>query len=182
MFKRKTWRKWTAGEERLLRSLVAEGKGAKEIGRILGRTPVAIDNKKKLLGICNTLKPCEPQLLLLAEVIKFRMAGWKLSDISTVLGVHASDLSQMLGQHGFKGFWCVREKPTAPYRYWDAVELHLFRKYLKKGFSAQRIHAEFPHRSLAAIRAKRTEMTRHWITPDEQSERAALKRKRLRVY
>ena len=57
-----------------MRSLVAEGKGAKEIGRILGRTPVAIDNRKKLLGICNTLKPCEPKLLLFAEVIKFRMA------------------------------------------------------------------------------------------------------------
>ena len=179
----KTWRKWTEDEDALLKRLADADKTNAEIASVItDRTERAIVDRKHRLGIYKTysLSPRNPRHV--AALIKFKMAGWTLDRIAKVYNCCPTWVSKVLCQNGYKRFVSVQPKKKNFWARWSELELALLRKYLKKGYSVERIHAELPHRSLAAIRKKCTEVTRHWITPDEQSERAALKRKGLRVY
>lgn len=50
---KKTWRKWTTHEDRLLKKLVDDGKNSTQISTILGRTKGSIQHRKHVLGLCN---------------------------------------------------------------------------------------------------------------------------------
>ena len=105
-------RYWTPEAEAELKQLISEMKTTAEIAKILGRTNYAVNNKRVVLGIDAPAKLSAKNPLHLAEVIKFRMAGWKLSEIAEVYGVDPSCVSYVLRKNGFKGFWWVRKKHT----------------------------------------------------------------------
>lgn len=175
-------RYWTSEEETKLKRLVSERKTTAQIAKILGRTKYAVNNRRVVLGIEAAVKLSAKNPMHLVEVIKFRMAGWTLSEIADVYGVDPAAVSDVLCQNGFKGRWWVRKKPTQKRKRWSEVELAIVRKYVLKGLSLEAIQLKLPHRSIAAIRKKRTEITRYWLTPEEQAERQCLNRKRLRLY
>ena len=180
-------RYWTPEEEAKLKQLIiSEKKTTAQIAKILGRTAYAVSNKRIALGIdaLATLSAKNP--LHLAEVIKFRMAGWTLERIAEVYGVDVSCVSYVLCQNGFKGRWWVRRKHTKKRKRWSEVELAIVRKYVIKGLSPEEIQLKLQHRSVAAIRKKVMDMTRYWPTPEQEAEQEAererLNRKRLRFY
>ena len=142
---------------------------------------MSVDRKRIQLGINPPFKTSVNNPLCVAEFVKFKMAGWSLDKIAKVYGLSEARISAVLCKNGFKNFYWIRDNAPKHCRRWSEMELALLRKSLKKGYSVERIHAELPHRSLAAIRKKCTEMTRHWITPEEQSERERMKEKQLRV-
>ena len=185
MLKRKhaeTWTQWTAREDNLLRKLVAEGKTNSEIANILThRTVSAIYSRKSVLGILQPCKfsPRDPHIL--AQVIKFKMAGWTHVEIAKVFNVDVSSVSYVLCQNGMCKFHWVRGKHKKPRQYWSETEVALLRKYLKKGLSFEQIYLKFWYRSQASIRSKIAKITRYWPTPAELAERERLRRKQLRV-
>ena len=81
----KTWTQWTAIEDNTLRKLVAEGKTASEIAKVLtNRTIYAIQNRRGILGIHRPYKLSTRTPQYIAEVIKFKMAGWTHAEIAEV--------------------------------------------------------------------------------------------------
>ena len=175
-------RYWTPEDEAKLKQLISEKKTTPQIAKILGRTEYAVNNKRIALGIDALATLSAKNLLHLAEIIKFRMAGWTLERIAEVYGVDLSCVSYVLCQNGFKGRWWVRKKHPQKRKRWSEVELAIVRKYVIKGLSPEEIQLKLQHRSVAAIRKKVMDMTRYWPTPEQEAERERLNRKRLRLY
>ena len=177
-------RYWTPAEEAKLKQLISEKKKTPQIAKILGRTEYAVNNKRISLGIDAPVKLSTKNPLHLAEIIKFRMAGWTLERIAEVYEVDTASVSDVLCQNGFKGRWWVRKKHTKKREIWSEVELALLLKYFKKELSLEEIQLELPHRSIAALRKKRTEITRYWPTPEQRAEHKRLREKWMqwRVY
>lgn len=175
---------WTPEAEAELKRLVSEKKTTAQIAKRLGRTKNAVVHKRIALGIETPVKLSAKNPLHLAEVIKFRMAGWKISEIAEVYGVKQWSVCYLLCQNGFKGRWRVRPKHTQKRKRWSEVELAIFRKSVKKGLSLEEIQLKLQHRSIAALGKKRTELTRYWLTPEQQAERTHLREKWMqwRVY
>lgn len=92
-------RYWTIEEETKLKRLVSEKKTTPQIAKILGRTAYAVSNKRIALGIDALYKLSAKNPLHLAEIIKFRMAGWTLERIAEVYGVDKACVSYVLCQN-----------------------------------------------------------------------------------
>ena len=173
-----TWKKWTPKEDARLKSLVGEGKPVREIAKILQRTEYSVNNRMGVLRIYKHRKFTSRNPVLVAELIKFRMLGWKVDDIARVYGVRATNVSRILCRKGFKGKWTKPQpKNHTNYRYWSEVELALLRKLLKKKYSTERIHREMPHRSLRVVQYQARKMTQYWLSDEEQAERKRLRKK-----
>ena len=162
--KRCSPRRWTAQENEVLKQLVGEGKGVPHIARVLDRTERSVYCRKYALGLhrCSTTYKFSPRNpLLLAQIIKFKMAGWKLKDIAKVFGGDAGDISYVLCENGFKGFMWQRSTKRENYRFWTETEVELLRIYLQKGMAVDEIQKKLPERSLSAIRRKAKQMPLH---------------------
>lgn len=158
---------WRPDEDALLKKLLGEGKTARVVARIMGRTPRSVYCRKYALGLhrCSTSYKFSPRNpLLLAEIIKFKMAGWTLKEIGKVYGGDAGDISNVLCENGFKGFLWQRPKHRENYRFWTDTEVSLLRIYLQSGMSYAQIHEKLPDRTVAAIKRKAAEV-RHSPSP-----------------
>ena len=177
-------KEWTETEKTQLKRLVNERKTVKEIMRIMGRSRGAVDKAKTRYGIYKpmTLSPHNP--LHVAEVIKFKMAGWTLEQIGEVYGFTTSHVSQVLTRNGMVGFIPINDQCEKPRHIWSEYELHRLRKYCKKGYSLDRICTYYPNRTRRAIEVRIQKMTRYWMTPEQQEARRLAKEKewQWRVY
>ena len=174
----KLWRKWTESERIQLKQLVKERKSAQAISDIMGRSLAAVVNAKKRLGLHKPMTLSPNEHLHIAEIIKFKMAGWNLEQIGKVYGLTESHVSSILVKNGL--LW----KRGKLHQLWSEYELHRLRKYCKKGYNLNRICTYFPNHSRKAVRARIDKMTRYWFTPEEKAERKRLRKKEmeLRVY
>ena len=162
---------WTHDEITQLKRLVNERKTVKEIVRIMGRSRSAVDKAKTRYGIYKpmTLSPHNP--LHVAEVIKFKMAGWTLEQIGEVYGFTIAHVSQVLTRNGMVGLMPINNQREKPRHIWSEYELHRLRKYCKKDYSLDRICTYFPNRSRKAIECRIQRMTRFWFTPAQKEAR-----------
>ena len=150
---------WTPAEDALLKELVGQGKTGAEMADIIGRSTRAVYNRKANLKLYTVYKFSPRDKALLAQIIKFKMAGWKIEAIASVFGVHAGDVSNVLCENGFKGFLWQRPKRRESYQFWSETEVSLLRMYLARRMSARRmsvdqIAARMPDRTPTAIQIK----------------------------
>ena len=170
-------KRWTPEEDLKLKRYFDFGcYTSAEIAEKLGRKKSAVDTRKNKLGLTRIrLSAKNPSDV--AQILKFRLAGWTQKEIGKVFGVTHSYISEILRLNGFCHF---RKKYPKRKRYkntWTEVELAILRKYLLRGYTTAEIQQErLPHRSLQAIYQKRAEMTRHWPTPEQRAAREAFER------
>ena len=178
---RTTWVAWTDTEIQRLEQLVSEGRTASEIAKVLGRTYASITSRKEILGLKTPKRFQRDCPKAVAELVKFKMAGWNLEQIGKVVELHHSDISKILCGNGFRNLPRVSRRLSA-YRHWDEIEVATLRKMLVKGISLEQIYLKMPYRTPDAIRAKAHKITRYWISVEEQAKLRRMKRKQLRVY
>ena len=175
---------WTDAEITQLKRLVNERKTIAQMAAILGRPAPGVRDKKNRLGLCIPPKLSSDCPKTLAQIIKFKMAGWHTHEVAKVFGSSTPSISRILCDNGFKGvFRAARQKETACDKWseWDLIKL---RRYCKKGYGIERICTYFRYRTRAAIRLRIWEMTRYWMTPEQQEERRLAKERewQWRVY
>ena len=168
---------WTEAEITQLKQLVKERKPVREIVHIMGRSYGAVNNAKTRNGIYKPMTLSRHNPLHVAEVIKFKMAGWTLEQIGEVFGFTIAHVSQVLRDNGMVRFMWIYNQGEKPYRIWSEYELHRLRKYCKKGYSLDRICTYFPNRSRKAIECRIQKMTRFWFTPAQKEARRLAKEK-----
>ena len=164
------WKKWMPVEDEILRILVAEGLTVSQMTKILvSRTHKSIIFRKKKLGLYTPRKLSSQNPLHVAEIVKFKMAGWNLKEIAHVYGCSVSRISKVLTDNGIKGFMrgCrKRTNPcsqhTNPCRLWTSVELRCLRACLNSGYCLKRIYSEIPQRTSSSIRGQISRMKRCW--------------------
>ena len=71
-------KKWTEAEITQLKQLVDERKTVNQIAIIMGKTPTSINTTKIRYGIRKPMPLSHKNPLHLAEIMKFKMAGWTL--------------------------------------------------------------------------------------------------------
>ena len=150
-------RRWTAAEDERLKRLVAEGKTAAEIGRCLHRREKSVSCRKGRLGLHRSASTYEfsyQNPTLLAELIKFKMAGWKHKEIADVFGKDVGQISRILIKNGFRGFMSQRKDWKETYRCWTEIEVSRLKVYLRQGMGYAEIQAKLSHRSISSIRNK----------------------------
>ena len=174
------WIRWTNIEIARLKQLVDDGNlTTAEIAADLGRPVAGVTDKKLRLGLCTQhrkLSWSDPRLL--AEIIKFKMLGWRHADIAKAYDVHEMCISHMLRRHGFGGF---RRATSTEHRRWSEFELAGLRKYVKKDYSFERICAYFPRRTPEAVKYRIWQMTRFWLSPEQLAEREQARRRFLHL-
>ena len=173
--------KWTGIEITRLNNLVDKGRTNAEIAADLGRSRSSVADKKLRLGLAVPRKLSWSDPKLLAGIIKFKMAGWLQADIAKVYGVGEVSISHVLCENGFGGILRNRQSPAEPLRQWSEFELHGLRKYLRKGYSFERICTYFPRRSPGAVRYRIWKMTRYWLSPEQLAEREQARRRFLHL-
>ncbi len=177
-----SWIKWTDIEIARLRQLVDDGNlTIPEIAADLGRAVSGVADKKRRLGLSKPRKFSTYCPKTLAEIIKFKMAGWNLKEIAKVHGLSESRISGILCANGFKHFLWARPQCTQPFRPWSELELHRLRQCLRKGDSLDYICAFFPFRSRSAIRKRIWKITRYWLSPEQLAEREQARRRFLHL-
>ena len=184
MRRAKTWTKWTPVEDTVLKQLVSERKKAAEIAKTLGRTADSVNNRKYVLRLQKPQQFPEITPLRVAEIVKFKMAGWRHCDIAKVYGISIAEISRILCENGMKGTMRTFPKYQYPRRQWSELGTHRLRECIKKGYSFDRICSYFPHRTPGAVRLKIWKITRYWLTPEQQEARGRAKEKewQWRVY
>lgn len=146
---------WSAAEEtRLEQLLTTTDKPLSEIAMLMNRTAGSIERRKEKLGIRRVpfkLDKLNPSHV--AQLIKFKMAGWTQEKIAEVWGIkNPAQISNVLRHHEFYRFYaCVGKKA---YCRWREDELDFLWKCIKKGLSREAIYKEFPHRSPSSVGSK----------------------------
>ena len=172
---------WSDTEDaRLKRLLTKTDHSLSEIARLMNRTESSIERRKERLGIRRVpFKLDKLNPMHVAQLIKFKMAGWTHAQIAEVWGIqNPSQISSVLRFHGLHRFCaCVGEKKQ---RRWSELELHLLRKYLKKGVLRSEIYRKFPNRSPSSIASQARRITKHWLSAEEIAERTALRKKHMK--
>ena len=157
-------RRWTPAEDLELQRYFAFGcYTSSEIAEKLGRKKSAVDARKNKLGLTKT-KVSAKNPSDVAQILKFRLAGWTQKEIGAVFGVTHSHISFVLRENGFVHFLKKYPKKKRYKNTWTDVELALLRKYLLRGYTTAEIQQQvLPQRTLYAISQKRSEMTRYWM-------------------
>ena len=160
----KNRKEWTHGEDLELKRYVSlGGYTSAEIAEKLGRSKGSVDARKHKLGLAD-IKVSAKDPATVAQVLKFRLAGWTQEKIGKVFGVTHAHISLILCGNGFRNF--CKTYPPKRKRYknsWTDSELSLLRKYIAQGYTTVEIQAKgLPHRSCDAINRKRSEMKR-WV-------------------
>ena len=159
-------KKWTPGEDLELKRYFSMGvHTSAEIAEKLGRSKGAVDARKHNLGL-TSIKVSAKDPATVAQIVKFRLAGWTQKQIGKVFGVTHAHISFVLCENGFRGFCGNYPKRRGRYKNaWTDSELSLLRKYIAQGCTTVEIQAKvLPHRSCDAINRKRSEMKR-WHPP-----------------
>lgn len=171
-------RKWTPAEDLKLQRYFAFGcYTSAEIAEKLGRKKSAIDARKHKLGLTRT-KVSAKNPSDVAQILKFRLAGWTQKEIGAVFGVTHSHISFVLRENGFVHFLKKYPKKKRYKNTWTDVELAILRKYLLRGYTTAEIHQQvLPQRTLYAISQKRAKMTRYWVPKAELEEKQQQQRR-----
>ena len=158
-------KKWTLGEDLELKRYVSIGcYTAAEIAEKLRRSKGAVDARKHKLGLAE-IKFSAKDPATVAQILKFRLAGWTQREIGKVFGVSPAYISIVLCENGFRHFCKIRPQQMLYRNSWTDTELSLLRKCLAQGKTTVEIQAEeLPHRSLHAISRIRSKVKR-WVPP-----------------
>lgn len=175
-------KRWTEIEINQMTQMVEQGKTKVEIAKVLDRSYASTKIKSLELGLkSDCLDTSDP--ILIAQLVKFRLAGWSCAKIGLAFGKTQGSISRALSVNGFKRvFKSVKYKYRSTGVKWNELDTHLLRKYCRKGYSLDRICAYFPGRTRIAVREKIRKVTQYWLSAEEQAERLRLRKKRLRVY
>ena len=174
--------RWTADEDARLAQLLAGEKSLSEIGKLLNRSEGAVERRKERLGLKRVpVKLSKHTPADIAQLVKFKLAGWTHKAIAQIFEVHTSCISNLLIANGFMYFCSVSRNARRSHSDWTELEAHRLRKCLKRGnLSLQQIYLEFPHKSKNAIHFKIKQITRYWLSPAEEAERKRLREKHMR--
>lgn len=177
---------WTPAEDaRLKRLLTTTELSLSEIAQQLNRTEMSIQRRKERLGIHR--KPFKLDThnpLHVAQIIKFKMAGWTCEKIAEAFGLkNSAQISHLLRKQGLHRFY-AQTNNNSSWQKWGDVEVHRLRKRLQKKMPYREIYRQFPNRTPAAIRQQGRRITQHWLSDAEQAERQQLREKarKMRVY
>ena len=185
---------WTPEEIEKLRIYTEKGMLDSEIANALGRSAEAIEHKRVRMGFKKPYKTSIFEPDTLAQIIKFKMAGWSHERIGKAFGVGAARISNILLRYGFYRFGDCRYHPhDRQHNRWTELETHRLRKLCKrqykKGFTERDwryIAAQFPTRTRHSVQTKACQLMKYWATPEECEKdrqfRAYVKEKWLRVY
>lgn len=177
---------WTPQEDARLKELLTDtDKTLAEIGKLLNRSEHAVGRRKERLGLKDARgKFCKNDPKDIAQLVKFKMAGWTHEAIAKIFDTHPSYISNLLTANGFMHFCSAFENFQKKYSQWTELEVHHLRKCLKRGVSLQHIYFAFPHRSKNAIHFKIRQITRYWPSPAERAKRRRIREKWMswRVY
>ena len=159
----RTRKEWTDDEVAYLQELVIARRSAKHIARLLGRTYCSVQSKKSSMNMKKPAILSANNPSNVAEIVKFRMAGWKLREIARIFKCDVVLILRILKSSGFDRFIKAnRQFETENYRRWDEIDLALMRNYCKKGYSFDFLCAQFPDRSVTAVRYRIQKMTKYW--------------------
>ena len=158
-------KEWTPGEDLELKRYVSlGGYTSAEIAEKLGRSKGSVDARKHKLGLAIIKVPAKDPATV-AQILKFRLAGWTQEKIGKVFGVTHAHISFVLGVNGFRGFCRNYPKHKRYNNSWTDSELSLLRKCLAQGYTTVEIQAKaLPHRSCHSINKMRSDMKR-WVPP-----------------
>ena len=182
----RTWTKWTPQEDDLIRKSVDNGLRVQEIVPLLPhRSESSIRKRRTVLG-CRCPPKCTSyqNLVFVAQIVKFRYAGWSLANIAEVMGIqHISRLSRVVHQAGFT-LKISRNTPRGyrKYQYWRGWEDTLLLRKLRQGTHKEQIFKLFRHRSRMSVEKRIHNLTKYWLSDAEQAERCALQKRQLRVW
>lgn len=164
-------RRWAPEDTEMLKKHIATGTSITEIARLLQRTSYSVQRQKEKLKLryepVKISKHCPKTV---AQLVKFKMAGWSNQRIAKVFGVKSGGhITNVLRYHGFSSWRlrCQGARTGMPTPRWAELELHFLRKGLKRGDSILKLQEALPRRSRRAIHLKAKEMTRYWRSPEE---------------
>ena len=182
--------KWTDLERKHLTQLVHEGKTNRQIAEILERSLNSIIGKRRAMRLItkpNKLNHSDPKLI--AQVIKFRMAGWQSKEIAKAFDASYESVKVLLRKTGLSKRFSRKRHLTKPFLIWTEIEMARLRKlcghFHSLGFKDKhygQIARHFPNRTRSAVRQRANAMMRYWITPEQIRERQRARKKQLRVY
>lgn len=168
---------WTPAENALIRKLVKEQELTNEemAPYFPHRTLLALKRQRATLKIEVELPWFSPEnKKCVAELVKFKMAGYSHKQIAAFYGVSLQKVSWVLCKAGFRQFRMVIKMPAKEKKRWSEVEIVWLRKDLKRGIRGRQLHERYPQRTPRAIGKKVYQITRFWPTPEERARREAL--------
>ena len=177
--KRKRYKNgWTPAENTLIRKLVKKGLTTEEMAPYFpNRTLLALKRQRCSLKVKVEPPWFSPQnKRCVAELVKFKMAGYSHKRIAALYEVSLEKVSAVLCKAGFSKFRRVIKMPAKEKKRWSEVEIELLRKDLKRGIRGRQLHERHPQRTQRAIDKKAYQITRFWPTPEETARRETLER------
>lgn len=154
---------WTAYEDELLKKCVADGLRTKAIlPKLPNRTFHAIAARRRHLGLkcARTFSKNDP--MTVPQIVKFRMAGWRLEDITRVTGVHPHRLSRLVTLAGIRLPPAQRQrKPNVPYlKRWSVSETERLKRCIAEGMKLKKTCSLFPDRTPLSVKKRFYRMKR----------------------
>ncbi|MDE0681672.1 MAG: hypothetical protein OXI63_02035 [Candidatus Poribacteria bacterium] len=177
--KRKRYKNgWTPAENALIRKLVKKGFTTEKMAPYFpNRTLWALKHQRFSLKIKREPPWFSPQnKQCVAELVKFKMAGYSHKQIAARYAVSIQKISWVLCKAGFPQFRRVVKMPAKKKKRWSDVEIELLRKDLKRGIRGGQLHERHSQRTPRAVDKKVYQITRFWPTPQETARRETLAR------
>ena len=160
---------WTPEEDALLKKCVSDGMINKEIAPLLPKRGFqAVSSRRRQLGLKGpvvTFPQDDPATV--AQIVKFRMAGWRLEDIEAVSGVSQTRLSWLVLRAGIRVKPVIRMPNPQKHR-WTVTELDRLRRCLRRKMPFASLCREFPNRTERAIYKKMYLLKRDEVSVDRQ--------------
>ena len=182
--------KWTSLERKHLTQLVHDGKTNRQIAEVLERSLNSIVGQRRRLRLItkpHKLNHRDPKLI--AQVIKFRMAGWQPKEIAKAFDASYESVKVLLRKTGLSKRFSRKRHLAKPFLQWTDIEMARLRKlcghFHMLGFKEEhhtQIARQFPNRTRSAVRQRANAMMRYYITPEQIRERQRARKKQLRVY
>ena len=182
--------KWTSLEIKRLTQLVHAGKTNRQIAEVLERSINSIVGQRRRLRLItkpHKLNHRDPKLI--AQIIKFRMAGWQSKEVAEIFGVKRHSIAKITQRAGLSKRLPFKRPFKKQWLQWTDIEMARLRKlcghFHMLGFKDKhysQIARHFPNRTRSAVRQRANAMMRYWITPEQIRERQRARKKQLRVY
>ena len=177
--KRKRYKNgWTPAENTLIRKLVKKGITTEQMAPYFpNRTLLALKRQRCSLKVKVEPPWFSPQnKRCVAELVKFKMAGYSHKQIAVLYKVPLQKVSWVLCKAGFRQFRMVVKMPPRKKKRWSRMEIALLRKDLKRGIRGEQLHERYPQRTPRAVDKKAYQIMRFWPTPEEKARRETLER------
>ena len=175
-------KKWQDYEITMLEKLLGQGKKDAEIAEILGRSYDSVVDKKRKLGLNNRQRLSWKDPKMLAQIVKFRLAGWSVAEIAKIFKVNQSNISKLLKYNGLKRklpFVYRKRKPSVK---WSEFDNYYLRKCCIKQMPFEQICSLFPDRTPTALKKRIEIITRYWLPESYHNEVREMRSKQLRVW